>query len=77
MKEIELKPCPFCGGEAEYTSEVRALPIIDDNGAYIDSDTYYFERTGCQTCDIWFEICEDDREESTIEAWNRRYEQDA
>lgn len=73
MNEMKkLKPCPFCGGKAVYESEVEVIPIQDENGAYIDADTYYHEKTGCLSCDIWFFINEDEKEETTIEKWNRR-----
>ena len=45
---------------------------LDDYGDYIDADTYYHEKTGCLSCDIWFFINEDEKEETTIEKWNRR-----
>ena len=69
----ELKPCPFCGGKAEYHSSVETIPEIDENGAYIDClDMIYREETGCPACDIWFYNGDDDPEEITIERWNRR-----
>lgn len=72
MDEIELKPCPFCGGKAVHEAWVDVTPVYDENGAYVDADTFYFEKTGCPTCDIWFFISEDEEEESTVKAWNRR-----
>lgn len=71
-EEIKLKPCPFCGGKAETKSCVNVTPIIDENGAYVDADTSYFEWTGCPICDIGFYIVEDEPEGVTIERWNRR-----
>jgi len=69
----ELKPCPFCGGEAEYHSDIDIQPVIGERGAYVDVDVSYFERCGCPKCDIWFEShYDDDSEEITIERWNRR-----
>lgn len=73
----ELKPCPFCGGEVKTLSYVHVEPIIDpETGAYIDADTYYYEQTGCPTCDIWFFIEEDESEDTTIKKWNRRAGED-
>lgn len=70
---MELKPCPFCGGEAQNNSFVETIPEIDENGAYIDySEMIYHEETGCPSCDIWFYIGEDEPEGITIERWNRR-----
>lgn len=69
----ELKPCPFCGGEAKHESGVNITPAYDKNGAYIDIvDAVYNEQTGCPTCDIWFYIMDDEPEGITIERWNRR-----
>ena len=71
----KLKPCPFCGGRAETHDEVVVNPCIDHrNGAYIDADVSYFERTGCPACDIWFELADDEPEGLTVERWNRRAE---
>lgn len=56
---IELKPCPFCGSEAE-------ILFIDDSGVII------IRCTNLKTCRIsqtWF--C---AEEEAIEGWNRRVE---
>lgn len=72
VSNIELKTCPFCGGEAMYKSWIDIVPILDENGAYVDADTNYYEKTGCQACDIWFWAEEDDPEDITIERWNRR-----
>jgi hypothetical protein len=49
--EIELKPCPFCGGEAKYESSLNVTPLQDENVAYVDYDEmYYLERTYCTEC---------------------------
>jgi len=69
----DLKPCPFCGGEAEYHSYIDIQPTIDECGAYVDADVSYCESCGCPKCDIWFDSHNDDEpEEITIERWNRR-----
>jgi len=69
----ELKPCPFCGGDAKFESGVNIIPMYDENGAYVDIvDAVYSEQTGCPACDIWFYCMEDDPEGITIERWNRR-----
>jgi Lar family restriction alleviation protein len=62
----ELKPCPFCGGEAE-----TAYAINDYNrwGAY------------CKGCGASVEAADwkgaPDTEKAAIAAWNRRYKEDA
>ncbi len=35
MKEIELKPCPFCGGKAKFVSETATIKCTGCGGAYI------------------------------------------
>jgi Lar family restriction alleviation protein len=68
-----LKPCPFCGGEAEYISNIDVHPILDENGAYIDADVFYYEATRCQKCGVGYESADADEPEGiTIERWNRR-----
>jgi len=71
---IELLPCPFCGSKAEYHSKLDVEPIIDDIGAYVDADTFYYEYTGCPKCEIWFYSTDNDDEPegSTILKWNTR-----
>lgn len=68
----KLKWCPFCGGEAETKSLIDVIPIIDENGAYVDAITSYFEWTGCPICEIGFTIAEEEPEGTTVEKWNRR-----
>ena len=71
----ELKRCPFCGGKAEYHSQVDTIPEIDENGAYVDVlYIIYHEETGCPACDVWFYIGDEDPEGITIERWNMRAE---
>ena len=54
----KLKPCPFCGGEAE-------IIAID----YDDDELWY--RPECSKCNCgWLENFETPRE--AITAWNRR-----
>lgn len=53
----EIKPCPFCGGEAETNNLMR--PDINDR--------YWIE---CRECGIITKIF--DNEQEVIEAWNRR-----
>ena len=52
----ELKPCPFCGGEAEYV----------DNGDYKDVSCKDFR------CRGWAESLNCTSKKEAIEAWNRR-----
>ena len=72
IKKPELKRCPFCGGEAQTKSNILVTPIIDENGAYVDADTSYWEWTGRPICEIGFDLAEDEPEGTTIAKWNRR-----
>ena len=58
MNMSELKPCPFCGGEA----------TIEDNGDFVDvscKDMF---------CRGWTSCLEFKTKQQAIEAWNRRAE---
>lgn len=60
----ELKPCPFCGGEAAVYWHCR---IVKHKAA----QTHY--RCGCKECGLRFPKYSGTGEEA-IEAWNRRAE---
>ena len=56
----DLKPCPFCGGEAKIKSRYyRAIDIYDYSGV-------------CQECNASMDV--KDTEAEAIEAWNTRRE---
>lgn len=61
----ELKPCPFCGGEAE----------IVDNGE-VRTNKYYFVDVNCKdmNCRGYSSCLEYKTKQQAIEAWNRRAE---
>ena len=69
---INLKPWPFCGGEAEYISKLSVVPIQDESGAYIDADDYYYECVRCKQCGATIELDEDEEDGSTFKKWERR-----
>jgi Lar family restriction alleviation protein len=52
----ELKPCPFCGGEA----------AVIDNGCFVDVSCKNFH------CRGWADSLMFKSKEEAIEAWNRR-----
>ena len=58
MKKIELKPCPFCGGEAE-------LVDYGVSGAY--------EVVQCSDCWVRTRLFDKSiKIKSAVDAWNRR-----
>lgn len=59
-----LKPCPFCGGEAELES--RFFPY-----SYPTQDWYYVY---CKSCNV--QVDEYESKEKAIEAWNKRANDD-
>lgn len=70
---MKLKACPFCGGEAEYETSLNVSPLIDNNGAYVDyDDMSYWERVYCKECGVEISIADDEKDEITIEKWNKR-----
>lgn len=71
---MHVKRCPFCGGKAKFVERIEVLPVIDENGAYTDADTIYWQKTGCPNCDIWFSSYDDEDapEYVTITKWNKR-----
>lgn len=67
----KLKPCPFCGGGARVTDDVCVIPVIDENGAYVDAEfeelPVFVHCTVCGAETYGYETAEE-----AIEAWNRR-----
>ena len=68
----ELKPCPFCGGEAREWNNGLMETIIDENGSYVDMDIsspdmFGIECTKCCCQNIGYSS-----EQEAMEAWNRR-----
>lgn len=62
MKNIELKPCPFCGGEAEIS-----------HGRFDGKDTSYVVCKRCMARGEFFTISfKRSSDDMAIEAWNRR-----
>lgn len=73
MAEYELKPCPFCGGEAKYENSMEMNPVIDESGAYVDADFVYWETVYCTKCKVQIFSGDNDEDEGyAIELWNRR-----
>jgi Lar family restriction alleviation protein len=69
MKENELKPCPFCGGEAV---------LYHQSSKYTDYDGDYVHcmHCGCRTklfeCFNGTGKTHEDTEREAVNAWNRR-----
>lgn len=72
MKTPELKPCPFCGGEATIEDNAGEYPMFDEYGEFADSafneaDSFWVECDRCHTiCGISLSEAE------AVSAWNRR-----
>lgn len=64
MKETELKPCPFCGGEAEM---IKHSFWNERKHSYSDR-TYSIKCCGCSVETYPFY----DTKEKATESWNRR-----
>ena len=61
----ELKPCPFCGSEAELETRTTLTTHIK----------YKNYRVGCNKCVIYTDwLALNEGKASAIEAWNRRSE---
>ena len=63
----ELKPCPFCGGNAEEASLKRKKLFASMRFPY--NTHYVYIR--CNICGATSKLCW--TVENAIEAWNRRY----
>ena len=76
MENEIIKPCPFCGGEAEFSNSIHVTPMIDEDGAYVDYDTEeYYESVQCKECGAMIELYDVNNqvaEGTVIEMWNRR-----
>lgn len=74
MKEIELKPCPFCGGEAE----VKKTKIYYDDAVQIHCTECNVHTTALPfNCKMYFDgkngyMTEQTAIERTVKKWNRR-----
>jgi len=71
MDRVELKPCPFCGGDAEgfrlaRTGEPKLEQVSDDSGGGW--------RVSCYTCRGGFWNGAYLTEQDAIAAWNTRQE---
>lgn len=65
-KQIELKPCPFCGGKALLESEIRY---------YKTYDTWYRRaKVKCSICKAETRLCLEFEDITAIKLWNRRVE---
>ena len=64
----ELKPCPFCGGEAEICSHYFEEEDMTLWQARCKERPYAVEHP-CYTADSFISF---DNKEQAIEAWNRR-----
>lgn len=70
MKEIELKPCPFCGGEARVYYKMDIGIPSGDNGHRVSVRCENTHRCGAKI-ECWAAKKEWARN-SAVKAWNRR-----
>ena len=66
----EIKPCPFCGGEAELDFAHKNFVYTDDDG--IARETGFFYTVKCINAVCGCAIGTYSDAEMAIEAWNRR-----
>lgn len=76
IKGMNLKPCPFCGGEAELNIE----PMWDGSHGYHDCYGYYIQCSN-ENCDVMpktreydtiYEKDKQKQQQKAIDAWNKR-----
>ena len=75
---VELKRCPFCGGEAEMWDDGYMRPVIDEGGAYVDMDIKSPDIYGveCTNPECFCQLIGFDSEAEAIAAWNNRASSD-
>ena len=66
----ELKPCPFCGGEAELRRNGSISDIFTDNGR---SPMYFVI---CKECHCQSPSYRKEHKDKCVEAWNRHFTQE-
>ncbi len=69
---VELKPCPFCGGEAELDFAGKSFTYTASDGKPYDSGFYYTVKCLDNVCGCKIGIYEDAK--MAVAAWNRRAE---
>lgn len=76
MSQLELKPCPFCGGEAHVVADIyNKCYIVKCNSCHSRTPrAYYNRRKSFVKGGLGFCKCEtdDDARAFVIETWNRR-----
>lgn len=74
---MEIKKCPFCGGEAVIQSQTKELPFSEEENFYFISCTKcgakpYFASEICLYYKADFEERRKNLIKKVIELWNRR-----
>ena len=71
VDENKLKPCPYCGGEAEVSTYEAEHDIFDQKTlGYLDTEYYVEYFVSCSEC--WARTYEKRKEAEAIRAWNTR-----
>lgn len=66
----DLKPCPFCGGEAKYWEYEDERDVFDPISlGWVDTHYFTVHCVGCESCEIVISrLSKDD----AVAAWNAR-----
>lgn len=70
----ELKPCPFCGGQAELNFASTSFTYTDVFGKAMESGFFYTVK--CRDCVCGCKIGIYEEPQMAVEAWNRRASDD-
>lgn len=70
MNEIELRPCPFCGGKATIQFSGRSFVYTGKNGEAGDIGLFYTVECNNKFCGCQIGVYEDPM--MAVEAWNAR-----
>ena len=70
--KIKIKPCPFCGGDAQVDFSLHGFVYTDSNGNSMDTGFFYTVRCNNDQCGCTIGIYQNPL--MAIDAWNNRKE---